>query len=497
MPTALAIVVAAPAVATAKPDVDLLAAGHPQFLGEAATLAGEALAPAGDVNGDGRDDVVVGARYTSANDRPRSGSAYVVFGRPGLDAIDLAALGTSGFRIDGAAYDEAGTSVAGAGDVNGDGRDDVIVGAPGSNRNSRRDAGAAFVVFGKASSGAVRLSALGKQGFRIDGARAMDFNGSSVTGLGDVNGDGLADVATGATGIDTAGRDQAGGAHVVLGSASTAPVDLAAPGTRATQITGSAPAEWAGGALSSADVDGDGIRDLIIGANSAGHRGRSSSGTAYVVFGSALGGSIDLAALGARGLTIDGPSAGDWLGASVAGAGDVDGDGFEDVLAGAPKADPGGRLFAGSAWLIRGGPDGGALDLAASPERAVRFDGQRGGSVNGGDELGTHVSAAGDVDGDGLDDVLLGAPWFEVPGRWAAGAAYLVQGGVPFGSVLAVNDGDPRVTRFLGAQAHDRTGTVSAAGDLDGDGATDVLVGAPFAARDGRADAGVVYRLAP
>ena len=163
MSIAVGIALGVPAAANAKPDVDLLAAGHPEFLGEASTLAGEALAP-GDVNGDGRDDVIVGARYTSANDRPQSGSAYVVFGRPGLAAIDLAALGTSGFRIDGAAYDEAGTSVAAAGDVNGDGRDDVIVGAPGNNRNSRRDAGAAFVVFGKASSGAVRLSALGKQG---------------------------------------------------------------------------------------------------------------------------------------------------------------------------------------------------------------------------------------------------------------------------------------------------------------------------------------------
>jgi FG-GAP repeat len=369
----------------------------------------------------------------------------------------------------------------------------VIVGAPGSNRNNRRDAGAAFVVFGRPSTTAVRLSALGKQGFRIDGARALDFNGSAVAGVGDVDGDGLADVATGATGTDVSGRDQAGSVSVVLGSASTAPVDLAAPGPRATLITGSAGFEWAGGALSAGDVDGDGRPDLVIGASHAGHHGRPSAGAAYVVFDSALGGPVDLADLGARGLTIDGPRNGDWLGASVAAAGDVDGDGFGDVLVGAPKADPGGRLFAGSAWLVHGGPNGGTIDLAASPQLAVRFDGQRGGDTAGGDELGTSVSAAGDVDGDGLADVLIGAPWSEVPGRWAAGAAFLVQGGVAFGSVLGVGDGDPRVTRFLGAQAGDRTGTVGAAGDLDGDGAADLLVGAPFADRSGRPDAGVVH----
>jgi hypothetical protein len=478
-------------------DVDLLSAAHVELRGGPAELAGGPLAPAGDVNGDGRADVIVGAPSASANDKTQSGSAYVVFGRPSWAPMDLTAIGTGGFRIDGAAYDAAGTSVAAAGDVNGDGRDDVIVGAPGSNRNGRRDAGAAFVVFGKASTTGVRLSALGKLGFRIDGATAQDFTGSAVAGLGDVDGDGFDDVAAGSPGLDAPGRAQAGGVQVVLGSASTAPVDLAAPGSRASLLTGSAAGEWVGGALSSGDVDGDGAPDLIAGVSQASHHGRPQSGSAYVVYGAALGRPIDLAGLGADGLVIDGGEDHGWLGASVAGAGDVDGDGYGDVLAGAPKSAPGGRDFAGSAWLVRGGPAGGVVDLAVSPGRAIRFDGQRGGRTNGGDELGTDVSAAGDVDGDGLADVMIGAPWYEVPGRWAAGAAYLVRGGTPFGSTVAVNDAPAGVTRFLGAAAGDRTGgAVSAAGDLDGDGERDLLIGAPFADRDGRTDAGIVHMIA-
>ena len=151
---------------------------------------------AGDVNGDGRPDMVVGIPTAGP-----SGTAYVVFGRSSPGTIDLAALGAGGFRIAG---DHAiGGDVAGAGDVNGDGLADLVIGAPGAGAGGR-----AYIVFGKASTSPVDVAALGAGGFRIDGRRGFNFFplpppgafcrgdevGTSVDGVGDFNGDGRPDV---------------------------------------------------------------------------------------------------------------------------------------------------------------------------------------------------------------------------------------------------------------------------------------------------------------
>ena len=130
--------------------------------------AGVSVDGASDMNGDSYDDVIVGAPH-AGNNGDSSGSAYVVFGNGNdTSAVDLAALGSRGFRIDGAArVDEAGTRVAGVGDVNGDRVPDVIVGAPEADHNGRNDSGSAYVVFGKSDAGTVELAALGSGGFRL------------------------------------------------------------------------------------------------------------------------------------------------------------------------------------------------------------------------------------------------------------------------------------------------------------------------------------------
>src|SRR5262249_62427219 len=129
---------------------------------------------------------------------------------------------------DGAnAYDYAGTSVAPAGDVNGDGHGDLLIGAPGADSNGRYSAGSAYVVYGKTSNTNVDLASLGDGGFRIDGAKAYDSAGTSVAPGGDVNGDGRADVLVGAPGADSNGRYSAGSAYVVYGQTSNTNVDLA------------------------------------------------------------------------------------------------------------------------------------------------------------------------------------------------------------------------------------------------------------------------------
>ena len=176
------------------------------------------VAGSGDVNGDGLADVIVGASGGDAGSETNAGLSYVVFGKPGTGPVDLAALGSGGFVIEGvAAYDISGRSVAGAGDVNGDGLADLLVGGPRELIWGDGDfAGSSYVVFGKPGSAPIRLGALGGGGFTLAGAAANDYSGQSVSGAGDVNGDGLADLIIGAWSASPDGEFFAGSSYVVF-----------------------------------------------------------------------------------------------------------------------------------------------------------------------------------------------------------------------------------------------------------------------------------------
>jgi Ca2+-binding RTX toxin-like protein len=389
--------------------------------------AGWSVAGAGDVNGDGRADVIVGNPAADARGRTDSGSAYVVFGRAATHGVDLAALGEGGFRIDGdAAGAGAGWSVAGAGDVNSDGLGDVVVGAPNPHNDPNLTMRSAHVVFGKASSASVDLGALAAGGFRMDGATfagggspvAGDGAGTSVAGAGDVNADGRADVVVGAPFADhVAGRPRSGAAYVVFGRATSERITLGDLGAGGFRIDGALADGAAGFSVAGAgDVDRDGRADVVVAGS--GLVDGSPTSVAHVVYGKATAGSVDLAAAAARTYAIGAPEG---IGA-VAGAGDVNSDGRADVIVGSPGVRRDGEYGAGSAWVVFGAAQAADVDLAAVGPGGFRIDGARGQLAGGA------VAGAGDVNADGHDDVLVGAPSLITHFSGTAGSAYVLFG---------------------------------------------------------------------
>jgi hypothetical protein len=501
----LAIVLVAPSAAAKRAGpIDLVKhAGIRIVGGSESDRAGWAVARAGDVNGDRRLDVIIGAPTAGYNDREASGSAYVIFGRRGAATVDLASLGNAGFRIDGAAVgDAAGFSVATAGDVNRDGIADVLVGAPETDNNEREQSGSAYVVFGQRSAANVDLAALGRRGFRIDGADSSEFAGWSVADGGDVNSDGRRDLLVGAPfashgdPVEVFGsfveRQQSGSLYVVFGQAGAANVDLAALGSRGFRIDGPEPISRAGwSAARVGDMNRDGRSDIVVGAPFVANNERIYSGSVYVVFGKSSASTVDLAALGNGGLQIDGDSEGEIIfggvGWSVAGPGDVNGDGRADVLVGATAADANGKEDSGSAYVVFGqGP--GVVDLAALRGRGFRINGAARA-----DYAASSVAGAGDLNGDKIADFVVSSEQSDQNGRADSGSAYVLFGRRGTETIDLARLGTSGV-RLDGAAADDLTSwSVAGVGDVNGDGRPDLVVGAQGASSPGREHGGVAY----
>lgn len=466
-------------------------------------VSGYSVSSAGDVNGDGFDDVIIGAHLTDDGGVDRVGKAFVVFGAAGgfpasqpLSALD----GTNGFQLLGLdERDVLGFTVSSAGDVNGDGFDDLIVGAPGGDPNGS-GSGETYLVFGKPAGFPATLdpSTLdGANGFQLNGIDADDRSGWSVSGAGDVNGDGFDDLILGAMYADPGGRAYAGASYVVFGKSGGFPSQFELStlnGTNGFRMDGLNEGDRLGGSVSSAgDVNGDGFDDLIIGPY-----GRDNqSEKAYVVFGAKSGFApvLDLATLdGTNGFRMDATDTRDAFAFSVSAAGDVNGDGFDDVILGAYLTDPGGLVDAGESYVVFGAAGGFApvFDVAT-------LDGTNGfalAGVDGGDFSGLNVSGAGDVNGDGFDDLIIGANRARKGGIGNVGETYVIFG-KPSGFAAAFELSSLNGTngfRLDGIDAGDRSGSgVSGAGDVNGDGFDDLIIGAHFGGSGALVDAGETY----
>jgi hypothetical protein len=414
----------------------------------------------GDVNGDGTPDVLAfDCRGVEGIDR-----SYVLFG-PFSGRVDIRKH--DGFLIEEAKESDEACHGAPAGDVNGDGLDDLIVGAVAADNNLRNASGTAYVIFGKPDTEPVRLKDFddlrqGSAGFRIDGARELDVVGGASAPIGDMNGDGLDDLII--------GSPFAGSCYVVFGKKDPLPVDLLTfnlliQGPRGWRID--TPSVSHNSQLSvdgAGDVNGDGIPDVVIGA----HRNTYGRGSAYVIFGKSDLFPVDALNLQeGEGYRVRGPTKRSMAGEAVAGLGDMNGDGRSDVAIGVPTS----SQF-GSVYIVWGKADSETTNLRRLEVGGFRIRG--GPHTVGGAGVGEVVAAAGDLNRDAIPDVLLGDPSANAFRR-GSGAVYVIFG-KRSSTLVRLAELAGRGFRIDGTEQFGHIGdVVSATDDVTGDGNRDVV----------------------
>lgn len=472
----LAALQALPAIAQEFPsEIELSALdGNNGFAltGVTASNAGSDVAGVGDFNGDGIDDLLIGARGADFF----NGEAYVVFGRSEGFAAELPLTdfrdSQDGFTISGTNFASAGEAVGAAGDNDGDGLGDLLIGEPRLNLDGTDDNGASWIGFSSLGSGDRPLGEFFDAGLLgdIGGLRV----GSSVDGAGDVDGDGLDDVVVG-----TFFRD----IYVLTAPAFILPTD-GLSGSNGFNVTGLSASSLRDSVSGAGDFNGDGIDDVVIAGEGNPFDPNDGTFDAYVIFGSNTGfaPTLDVDELdGTNGIRIsDDRVGGGTDGVAVDGGGDVNGDGIADIAIGVPYQ----ANDTGSVYVVYGnnGPFDATLDL-------IDLDGNTGFVINGvaeDDETGTSLSVTGDINQDGIADLLIGAPGASPDGRESAGKVYVVYGrSGGFGASIDLADLDGTNGFVInGENNFDLVGNVvSAAGDVNADGVGDVLIGVENANR--------------
>jgi hypothetical protein len=404
---------------------------------------------AGDVDGDGINDLLIGG-----------GRVYLILGKniglkTGTTIEDFA---DASFIAENEG-DSFGDAVCMAGDVNNDGFNDILIGA--NRYDSMR--GKTYLILGKASGWSMNTPITTAAAATFAGKNTNDWSSTAIAFAGDINNDGFDDFIIGAYMVDVNGLINAGETYLFLGKTGGWSGAHSVADANAT-FTGENTSDGSGQRVAAAgDVNNDGFADFLISATS----GNGGRGEIYLILGAGSGwtGSISLGNVAA---SFYGENVGDFAGNSVGSAGDVNHDGFDDLLIGASESDYSADR-AGKAYLILGKASGWAMNTNLSTADASFYGEQAA------DFAGSSVSSAGDVNNDGFDDFLIGAVW----ANEFTGKAYLIYGkasGWATNVSIGTADGS-----FLGESTYDYAGfSLTAAGDLNQDGNDDFLISAAY-----------------
>lgn len=458
-----------------------------KIIGPSASSFGQSLSHAGDINGDGIHDFMIAAIDFNLPSEPFTegvGAVFVIFGtQEGFPPeIDLQTGGPAlgqGFKILGLQRDSSlGTSLKNLGDVNGDKKSDIIISEPGFNNY----AGIAYVIFGTNEGFPLEIDLNNfteEQGFIINGATG------AVSGAGDINNDGVNDIMIGVLNVHLVGGQHLsdGAVYVIYGGASLSNINL--DGTidpaKGFIIAAESDNGSIGSRISSAgDINGDEINDIVISAPFITLEGIQKKGRVYVIFGKNGNlPNIDLIndlSTNNQGFAITGDNSGRFEGLHMASVGDINGDKVDDLIIGTERATP------GHAYVIYGNKNS-----LPNINLADGLDIGQGFKIIGASEgrVGVSMSGLGDIDGDGIHDFIVGANFADpLENGQEIGAAYVIFGSkTQFPEVVDVTDsfGGMRGFKIYGSgfPEHAFGNVVSSAGDVNGDGAADILLGIP------------------
>jgi len=439
---------------------------------------GRSVNNAGDINQDGYDDIIIGSFKENTN----QGKVYVIYGGSTYSDLNLSTTtldpATTGFAITGnAQYDCFGYSVNTAGDINKDGYDDIIVGA----YNKSSGTGAAYIIYGRATSLLANIDLENEDldpattGLVLYGGTTGDHFGFSVSTTGDVNNDGYDDIIIGACNRNS----QQGAVYIYYGE-ETSTIEASQTLSSYTVITGADQGDNFGYSVSNAgDINRDSYDDIIIGAVQT-----AGKGIVYVIYGdsSLLATDLENDSLNVytTGFTITGPEQGSMFGFSVSTAGDVNNDGYDDIICGAYGA----NNEIGVTYVIFGKSSGQLANIDLSTTGSIAST-STGFYIKGnaqGDHFGVSVGNAGDINNDGYDDIIIGT---DTKNDYT-GAVYVFYGKSTTNTqsidlASSTENLDSESTGFIirGKTVSDHFGfSASTAGDFNGDNKTDLIIGA-------------------